>query len=173
MASKPTMQIFRAAEGRVLPDEDGDVNMEILPMSKSSEEGFARLIDAGLTDGNYTKILFDAPGFALAFVWFKANFMLPRHSHKQDCLYHIVAGSLKLGREWLGAGDGFFLPGGTPYTYTAGEEGVQLLEIRHCGEIDYRSFSHSRRWWDKAEKVIRDNRPAWQRVAPPRPALSA
>ena len=86
MPGKATMQIFRAADGRVLPDENGDVNMELLPMSQSSQEGFARLIEAGLTDGNYTKILFDAPGFALAYVWFKPHFPLPRHSHKQDCL---------------------------------------------------------------------------------------
>jgi hypothetical protein len=173
MPAKPTMQIFRAAEGRVLPDENGDVNMELLPMSQSSQEGFARLIEAGLTDGNYTKILFDAPGFSLAYVWFKPHFPLPRHSHKQDCLYYIVDGSIRLGKESLGAGDGFFLPGGTPYTYGIGPEGVQMLEIRHCGEIDYRSFSHTLAWWDKAEKAIRDNHAAWQTIAPPRPALSA
>lgn len=121
----------------------------------------------------FLKILVDQPGFSLAYVWFKPNFLLPRHSHKQDCLYHIVAGTLKLGREWLAAGDGFFLPGATPYTYTVGQKGVELLEIRHCGEIDYRSFSHSSKWWDKAEKVVRENRASWQNMAPPRPARSA
>ena len=173
MPAKPTMQIFRAAEGRVLPDENGDVGMELLPMSQSTQDGFARLIDAGLTEGNLVKILFEAPGFSLAYVWFKPHFPLPRHSHKQDCLYYIVAGSIKLGKEWLGAGDGFFLPSGTPYTYAVGEEGVQLLEIRHCGEIDYRSFGHTTAWWDRAEKAIRENRAAWQTILPPRPALSA
>jgi len=49
VASKATMQIFRAAEGRVLPDETGDVGMELLPMSQSTQDGFARLIDAGKT----------------------------------------------------------------------------------------------------------------------------
>jgi quercetin dioxygenase-like cupin family protein len=173
VSRKATMRIFRATEGRVLPDESGDVGMEILPMSQSSQDGFARLIDAGLTDGNLVKILFEAPGFSLAYVWFKPHFPLPRHSHKQDCLYHIVEGSIRLGKEWLGAGDGFFLPSGTPYTYAIGAEGVQMLEIRHCGEIDYRSFGHTAAWWDKAEKAIRDNHAAWQKIAPPRPALSA
>jgi hypothetical protein len=54
-----------------------------------------------------------------------------------------------------------------------GPEGVQMLEIRHCGEIDYRSFSHTPAWWDKAEKAIRDNHAAWQTIVPPRPALPA
>jgi hypothetical protein len=164
------MQIFRAAEGRVLPDENGDVNMELLPMSQSSQDGFARLIEAGLTEGNYTKILFDAPGFSLAYVWFKANFPLARHSHNTDCLYYIIAGGLKLGTEEHGPGDGFLLPSGTPYTYTVGAEGVELLEFRHTGQFDFRAHGGTPAFWNKAEAVIAANREAWLATPAPRPA---
>jgi hypothetical protein len=109
----------------------------------------------------------------LTYVWFKPHFPLPRHSHKQDCLYYIIAGKIKLGTEWLGAGDGFFLPDATPYTYIVGDEGVELLEIRTSSDTNFKSFAHTANWWDKAEKAIRDNRSAWQAIIPPRPAISA
>ena len=52
---------------------------------------------------------------------------MARHSHSVDALYYIVSGSLKLGTEWMGAGDGFWLSGDTPYTYTAGPEGLEIV----------------------------------------------
>jgi hypothetical protein len=167
------MQIFRAAEGRVLPDADGDSGMELLPMPQSTQDGFARLIDAGMGDGAVVKDLFDAPGFFLSYNWFKPHFPLPRHSHRHDCLYYIVSGGLKLGTEWLGAGDGFFLPDGTPYTFVVGDEGAEVLEFRHRSDIDFKTFGHTAAWWDRAEKAIRDNRAGWQALVPPPAAASA
>src|SRR5262249_23472893 len=122
---KPVMRIFRAAEAPMLSDESSDHAMSYAPMSPSAQDGFARLIAAGINDGSVVKMLFSAPGFSLAYVWFKANFPLARHSHNTDCLYYIIAGGLKLGTEALGPGDGFLLPSGTPYTYAVGPEGVE------------------------------------------------
>ena len=112
MAKQATMQIFRAAEVGMM-EESAD-NEKVLPMSQETQAGFARLVEAGFLDGATVKKLFDIPGFSLTYVWFKPHFPLPRHSHKQDCLYYIIAGKIKLGTEWLGAGDGFFLPDATP-----------------------------------------------------------
>ena len=50
------------------------------------------------------------PGSAVAFP-------CPATVHNADCLYFIVAGSLRLGSEELGPGDGFFLGVDVPYTY--------------------------------------------------------
>ena len=50
MAARPKMEIFRAAEVPTSANSAEDSNM--LPMSQSTQEGFARLIDAGITDGN-------------------------------------------------------------------------------------------------------------------------
>ena len=171
MAKQATMQIFRAAEVGMM-EESAD-NEKVLPMSQETQAGFARLVEAGFLDGATVKKLFDIPGFSLTYVWFKPHFPLPRHSHKQDCLYYIIAGKIKLGTEWLGAGDGFFLPDATPYTYIVGDEGVELLEIRTSSDTNFKSFAHPPNWWQKAEMAIRDNRAAWQAIIPPRPAISA
>jgi hypothetical protein len=170
-AKQATMQIYRAIDGK-LEDEDPD-GANILPMSQECIDGFARLVDAGMMDGSVVKTLIDIPGFALTYCWFKPHFPLPRHSHKQDCLYYIVKGDIKLGTERLGAGDGFFLPDGTPYTYDIGEDGVELLEFRTSSDSNFRAFNHTPKWWDKAEKAIKDNREAWKKAKPPRAALTA
>jgi hypothetical protein len=169
--AKRVMQIYRAIDGK-LEDEDPDA-ANILPMSQACIDGFARLVDAGMTDGNVVKTLFDIPGFALTYCWFKPHFPLPRHSHKQDCLYYIVKGDIKLGTERLGAGDGFFLPDGTPYTYDIGDDGVELLEFRTSSDSNFKAFNHTPKWWDKAEQAIKDNREAWKKAKPPRAALTA
>jgi hypothetical protein len=168
--AKPKMQIFRAAEAPLLSDENAGHEMSYAPMSQSAQDGFARLIAAGINDGTVVKMLFAAPGFSLAYVWFKANFPLARHSHNADCLYYIIAGGLKLGTEELGPGDGFLLPSGTPYTYAVGEEGVELLEFRHTGHFDFRAHGGTAAFWNKAEAVIAANRDAWRTTPAPRPA---
>ena len=91
---------------------------------------------AGVEDGQTVKLLFSAPGFSLTYAWFKSGFPLPRHTHSADCLYYIIAGSLQLGTETLGRGDGFFLPKDMAYAYTPGPEGVEVLEFRTAERFD-------------------------------------
>ena len=76
-----------------------------------------------------------ANGMSLIHVWFGPNFPLFRHSHPRygDCLYYVVAGEITMGKRRLGPGSGFFVPNGMPYKYTAGPEGVELLEFRAGG----------------------------------------
>ena len=81
-----------------------------------------------------------ADGFSLVTVEFGPGYVLPRHSHSSDCLYYIVAGELRMGRRVLRAGDGFFLPADQPYAYTAGQEGVKLLEFRHRTSFDIQVY---------------------------------
>ena len=102
--------------------------------------------------------------------WFKANYPVARHSHSVDALYYIVSGSLKLGTEWLGAGDGFWLSGDTPYTYTAGPEGLEVLEFRHTSEFTTAAPGGTKAYFDKAVAAIEANRAAWLTATPPRAA---
>ena len=44
---------------------------------------------------------YTVPGFGLTHVWFKEGYALPLHSHDCDCLYYVIAGSLKMGTEEL------------------------------------------------------------------------
>src|SRR3546814_20467211 len=95
-------------------------------------DGLKQLGDAGIGDGSFAKILFNAPGFALAYAWHKSDFPLPLHSHDSDCLYLVLAGEMRFGKEVLGQGDGAFVPGNTPYTFVTGSDGVEFLEFRNA-----------------------------------------
>lgn len=85
-----------------------------------------------------------APGFT---VW--------RHSHSLDCLYFVLSGEANLGSQKLGAGDGFFVPANHPYSYTAGAEGVRVLEIRNGTRFDMQVLeSDMKRYVEKAEALL-------------------
>ncbi|MCH2173415.1 hypothetical protein MK489_21785 [Myxococcota bacterium] len=85
-----------------------------------------------------------APGFT---VW--------RHSHSLDCLYFILAGQANLGSQTLGPGDGFFVPADHPYGYTAGPEGVRVLEIRNGPKFDMQVLEQDmKRYVEKAESLL-------------------
>jgi hypothetical protein len=164
--AKPVMQIYRAKECRRMTNEEGTVST----MPASAIVGLGRMAEAGMTDGYVIKVLFDVPGFTLHYAWFKANYPVARHSHSVDALYYIVSGSLKLGTEWLGAGDGFWLSGDTPYTYTAGPEGLEVLEFRHTSHFTTAAPGGTKAYFDKAVAAIEANREAWLVATPPRAA---
>jgi quercetin dioxygenase-like cupin family protein len=101
-------------------------------------------------------------GFSILHVWFKADYPVPRHSHDADCLYYIVSGSAIMGNQTLRIGDGFFIPAGAPYGYTAGPDGVELLEIRHCvQQFDIQIFESSASKWAAMADTIASHREVW------------
>jgi len=163
---KPTMKIFRARESRQMTGEDGHFE----PLPPGSVDGWGMMFEAGLADGTVAKMLIDLPGFALVYNWFKPHFPLPRHSHSVDCLYYIVSGTLRLGSDELGPGDGFFIGADVPYSYTIGAEGLEILEFRHKGFFTTRGFAANQRYWDKAVATIAENRDVWRAMAAPRAA---
>src|ERR1700761_487557 len=116
--------IYRGATAPAFSEIDV---MDYAGMTPALEQTFAQLGEAGIDEGQTVKLLFSAPGFSLTYAWFKSGFPLPRHTHSADCLYYIIAGSLQLGTETLGRGDGFFLPKDMAYAYTPGPEGVEVL----------------------------------------------
>jgi hypothetical protein len=164
------MKLFRAAEAPSLSESSDDHAMHFAPMSPTTQAGIGKLLEAGINDGNVTKCLFSGPGFSLVYAWFKPHFPLARHSHDADCLYYIVSGSLRLGTEALGPGDGFFLPKDMPYTYTIGGEGLEILEFRHTGHFEFRAAGGTAAYWEKAAATIAANRDAWKQLTPPRAA---
>ena len=116
----------------------------------------------GCSEGSFAKILINVPGFSLAYAWHKSDYPLPLHSHDVDCCYLIIAGDLQVGSESLGKGDGFFVPAGTPYTFTTGPEGVEFIEYRHANSwnivFKYRNESS----WEQAAAKAGDRGEAWR-----------
>jgi quercetin dioxygenase-like cupin family protein len=129
---KRGISLFRAKDAVDLSDTD------LMSKPEMSSETAATMQDgvaAGLGAGAQTKVLLrqteSEGGFSLVTLWFKPGFPLPRHTHSADCLYYVLSGSAIMGSQTLRAGDGFFVPQDAPYQYSAGPDGVEVLEIRH------------------------------------------
>jgi quercetin dioxygenase-like cupin family protein len=152
-------KIIRAKDGKDLMEAKC---MTVAPWSETARAGMDRAVAAGIGGGDKVTILVDIPGFSIANVWFKHGYPLPLHSHSADCLYYIVAGSLKLGTEELGPRDSFFVPADVPYTYKPGPDGVELLEIRTQNAFDFVNYSNGAAFWDKAVESVEQHRDHWK-----------
>jgi hypothetical protein len=164
--------IYRAADAPAFSEVDV---MDYDGVTPELQQTIGKLGAAGVDEGQTVKLLFSAPGFSLTYAWFKSGFPLPRHSHNADCLYYIVAGSLTLGSETLGAGDGFFVPRDGAYTYVPGPDGVEVLEFRHAEHFNIKFLAGNPAFWEKALETVKAERPKWrdqtrpQDLPPPAP----
>jgi hypothetical protein len=156
--TKPRFQIYRNREAKDFAEFDV---MDYAGMTPELTEKFGQLGEAGVNEGQVVKLLFAAPGFSLTYAWFKSGFPLPRHTHSADCLYYIIAGSLQLGTETLGRGDGFFLPADMAYAYTPGPQGVEVLEFRTAERFDIRFLAANPAFWTRAVETVKRERPGW------------
>jgi len=164
VAPAPKFSIYRGKDAPSFSEVDV---MQVEGLTPELQQTYASLIEAGFDEGQSVKLLFAAPGFSLTYAWFKSSFPLPRHSHNADCLYYIVGGSLTLGSETLGVGDGFFVPADAAYSYVPGQEGVEVLEFRTTDHFNIKFLVGSGTFWSRALANVRDRRPAWQHETPP------
>lgn len=156
---KKGFTIFRASDAPGLM-EAGCMKME--PITQVQREGLNKLVEGGYLHGDEVTILVDMPGFSLAHAWLKRDYPLLLHSHDSDCLYYVVAGSLKLGTEELGPRDCFFVPSDTPYTYRPGPDGVEVLEFRHQPEFNFVNLSRNASFYAKALESVAENVEHWK-----------
>lgn len=163
-AERPRFAIFRASDASHF-EESG--MMATVPPREAEMAGSVAAVEAGVLDGTTVHLLFEMPGMSLAHAWFKSGFPLPRHSHNVDCLYFILGGSLRLGSEELGAGDGFFVGADVPYAYVPGPEGVEVLEFRVSNSFDIRLFANNPAFWAKAVESVKAKQGAWPNETPP------
>lgn len=165
MADTAPFRIYRAALAADFNELD---HMEYAGLTPIIEAGIAKA--AQVTDrdaGNVVKELFSMPGMSLTYAWFKSGFPLPLHTHNADCLYYVIAGSLKLGTEELGPGDGFFVGSDVPYTYKPGPNGVEVLEFRTKSRFDIRFMGKTEAYWDKTARVLAERQDDWVNERPP------
>jgi len=149
--------IFRAADAPLLdetgmmePPEFVDANgPDVLAGSTYREKASAaqRVTVPFCQDGD--------GAMSLLFADFAPGFTVLRHSHSLDCLYFVVSGEANLGAQKLGPGDGFFVPANHPYGYTAGPDGVRVLEIRNGTHFDMQILEKDmKRHVEKAETLL-------------------
>lgn len=150
--------VFREADAPVLHETDA---MQIEGATSELADAFKAMDEAGMNDGQLVKLLYSVPGMSLSYVWFKSGFPLPRHSHNADCLYYIIGGSLTLGSQTLGKGDGFFVAADAGYTYTPGPDGVEVLEFRNASHFNIRMLPATPEFWTKAIDTVGKEHPAW------------
>ena len=159
VVDKAKFEIFRFDDAPGLLDSPD--TMEADPLPEKIMPFLAKAVESGIREGSVIKHLVSMPGFSLFHVWFKRDFPLPLHSHDSDCLYYIVAGSIRLGTETLGPRDSFFVPRDVPYQYRPGPEGVELLEFKHATKGNLKHYSKTEAFWSKAVETIIANREAW------------
>lgn len=164
MAEQESFRIFRKGEAPHLHETGAMVMGDMAPIVM---EGVQRWASAGVLEGNETRLLFATPQMSLTYAWFKSDFPLPLHSHDADCLYYIIAGSLKLGSEMLSAGDGFFVGKDVPYAYKPGPDGVELLEFRTVDQFDIKFKGAINAYWDKIVGGMEAARGGWHSEMPP------
>ncbi len=150
--------IYRASEA---PDFSEISVMDMVGVTPTIQAGIEAAQAEGAAEGDMVKLLFAMPGMSLTYAWFKSGYPLPLHSHNADCLYYIIAGSLRLGTEDLGAGDGFFVGSDVPYAYTPGPDGVEVLEFRTANSFDIRFMGKTKAFWDKTAASVRREKANW------------
>jgi mannose-6-phosphate isomerase-like protein (cupin superfamily) len=112
-------------------------------------------------------------GFSMILVWAKPNYPLPRHNHFSDCIYFVVSGSATMGNRTLRPGDAFYAPNGANYQYTAGPDGMEVLEVRRgVTQIGTEIAAEPPAVWERWKELIVANREQWEQMTVP-PTLAA
>jgi quercetin dioxygenase-like cupin family protein len=106
-------------------------------------------------------------GLSIVYLFFKPNFPLFRHSHDVDSLYVVISGSVVdfMGKETLRPGDIWSVKAGTSYWYTAGPDGVEVLEMFRDADtatIIYTENPPER--LQEAEAAVQANEAAWKHI---------
>lgn len=154
-----SMQFFSADDAPSL-DADG-----MMSMPEINPEIYQTYDMSGLSDGQRVTVLYKGDGpnaFSLVRVQFAPGFRLPRHSHSADCLYVVVRGEAHMGNSRvLKPGDGFFIEADAPYTYTAGPEGIELLEFRCSTSFDMKIYDQTVQSWKPIMDAVAANHDRW------------
>lgn len=126
-----------------------------------------QFMEWAMSGGHVVKVLYRQEGddgMSLVWSWFGPGYTLPRHSHDADCLYFVVSGEARLGNRTVPAGGGFFVPADAPYAYSAGDEGIQILEFRGVSSFDMK-ITESIGRWDRIVETVREHGDEWREAA--------
>jgi quercetin dioxygenase-like cupin family protein len=60
---------------------------------------------------------------------YEPRHFVPPHSHPEDEVIYILAGSIALGDQTLNSGDALFVPRDTRYSLRAGDDGAEFVRV--------------------------------------------
>lgn len=163
-ANDRRFEIFRGADAPTLEKSGCMTYAGETPNLTAMQPKFAEAVEAR---GEYGDVPYRRSNMSLARLWFKSGFPLPLHTHDSDCLYYIIAGSIRMGTQTLVAGDGFFVGNDVPYAYTAGPEGVEILEFRNTDRFNISVRDKPVPAWEKTIEQMRDASMGWADEPPP------
>lgn len=165
-APPPPFEVFRSSNAADF--ETSGMMTAAGTIAEAVGQASMALVDEGMLEGSKLRVLYRRPGgFSLSYAWFKSGFPLPLHSHSTPCLYFILAGTLRIGTQELGKGDGFYIDPNVPYIYEPGPDGVEVLEFRDTDSFDIRIRSRNVKWWNKALDRLKRVRTNWTKEAAP------
>src|SRR5262245_11580131 len=126
----PGVRVYRAADAPMLSETDA---------TSTDFEAAPEVIDVATklagADCSINKILAQSPiedgGLTVCYLFFKPNFPLFPHKHDVNSMYVVISGSIVdfMGNEVLRPGDCWSVKQGHPYQYSAGPDGVEVLEL--------------------------------------------
>lgn len=78
----------------------------------------------------------------------------------------MLSGEIHMGTRVLGKGDGFFIVAGAPYAYTAGPDGVEVLEFRSATAFDMKITDQTPERWRPIMESAIANQEIWAATRP-------
>jgi mannose-6-phosphate isomerase-like protein (cupin superfamily) len=166
-SKKARMRIFRAANAYEVDEKI----MRMEGLDENVRAGFQRVEKHGIDNGHKVRCLFQehsGAGMSLIHIWYKSGFVLPQHKHDADCVYYVIAGEIHAGSAVVGQGDGLFIPKDHDYTYTAGPDGVELLEFRNAAAFNIVFNGTDANQWNRMIAAADANVDAWKaQMKPP------
>jgi hypothetical protein len=165
------MTFFRMGDAPTL-EADGMMSTDMAGIEPTV---FASFDFSQFLAGQLVRVLFkgDGPeGFSLVHARFEPGFRLFRHSHSSDCLYVVIAGEAYMGTRVLGPGDGFFVRAEAPYAYSAGPQGVEVLEFRAATSFDIKFRDRSVADWKPVGDAVREHGESWAKTRAGDPSIS-
>lgn len=166
-SGRRALRIFRARDARNIDSE----MMPVTGMTPAVAEGLGRTVQAGVPEGTVIREVFSDTEadsrMSILYVWLKSNFQLPIHSHDADCAYYVISGQAHLGTEVLEAGDCFFVPAGTRYSYRVGDAGAEVLEVRTANKFSIDFTGCGPRMFERIADVATRELEHWRNQEPP------
>lgn len=154
--SKKSLEFFSLSSPPPLP-ADASSRETILFQSDEDKAIFNR---TGAMMSEHIKAAafhFENHGMHMAVIEWDAGLSVPLHNHNETCLYYIERGSIRMGNRELGPGEGMLVPAGQAYGYTAGPEGVRIVEFT-TGDKGSSTMTvldrNLERWQNRMEKAV-------------------